>query len=348
VSCTSATACTAVGAFQSMTGVWMTLAERWNGSRWAIESTPDPRGGGELFGVSCTLATACTAVGTAPGGTLAERWNGTAWAIDETPNPRGADTNCGYELPTPGFASGCVGLLGVSCTSATACVAVGYSYARNIGLGPLAEAWNGSTWALQDTGPIAGPIHSSGQLNAVSCTSQIACTAVGATQGLPVAAAWDGTSWSSQTTSMEPPGAVAPLTGVSCPTPTACTAVGGGVAGGVTVQAWNGSNWSLQTTPSVDFGSGSLDAVSCPTAISCTAVGGDPGGGATVLLAETWDGMQWALDTVADPPSAPGPALEGKLSSISCSAATTCVAVGAINFDSGLASSEAPLVEFGS
>jgi hypothetical protein len=79
--------------------------------------------------------------------------------------------------------------------------------------------------------------------------------------------------------------------------------------------------------------------------MSCTAVGGnDPGGGATVPLAENWDGTQWALDAVADPPSAPGPALEGRLSSISCSAATICVAVGAFSEDGG----EAPLVESGS
>jgi hypothetical protein len=37
---------------------------RWNGSSWALQSTPStPGGASELFGVSCPSATACTAVG---------------------------------------------------------------------------------------------------------------------------------------------------------------------------------------------------------------------------------------------------------------------------------------------
>ena len=102
------------------------VAERWNGTRWTIQPTPNPRPGGAfLNGVSCTSASACTAVGSLPPGTLAERWNGTRWAIQPTPNP----------------AQGGGGLSGVSCTSASACTAVGGSNA-----GALAERWNGTSW----------------------------------------------------------------------------------------------------------------------------------------------------------------------------------------------------------
>jgi hypothetical protein len=65
VSCTAATACTAVGYYGNSSGTQVTLAERWNGSSWAIQPTPNPAGATSsvLSGVTCTAATACTAVG---------------------------------------------------------------------------------------------------------------------------------------------------------------------------------------------------------------------------------------------------------------------------------------------
>ena len=81
VSCTSAAACTAVGGYSNTTTT-VALAERWNGTRWSIQHTPNPAGGSDstLYGVSCASATACTAVGGSFNGTtgvtLAERWNG--------------------------------------------------------------------------------------------------------------------------------------------------------------------------------------------------------------------------------------------------------------------------------
>ena len=57
------------------------MAERWNGTAWAMQSIPNPNGSGQLNGVSCTSASACTAVGYYGGYvTLAERWNGTVRA----------------------------------------------------------------------------------------------------------------------------------------------------------------------------------------------------------------------------------------------------------------------------
>ena len=64
VSCVSASACTAVGYYNNSTAS-VTLAERWNGTKWSIERTPNPNGASnsELDGVSCVSASACTAVG---------------------------------------------------------------------------------------------------------------------------------------------------------------------------------------------------------------------------------------------------------------------------------------------
>src|SRR6185437_12661913 len=159
-------ACTAVGSYITRVGGLSTLAERWNGTSWSIQPTPDQPGGdgSSLLGVSCTSAGACTAVGYYynPGSnttsTLAEAWNGTSWAIQ--PTPRHA-TTVFQDLDA------------VSCTSPTACIAVG-----SVGYDTLAEMWNGTAWALQRT---PHPGRGAEGLLGVSCTSASACTAVGFT-----------------------------------------------------------------------------------------------------------------------------------------------------------------------
>ena len=170
MSCTSATACTAVGDFHNSSGVDVPLAERWNGSSWARQSTPNATGaqGSQLTGVSCSSATACTAVGTSTTSagvqaTLAERWNGSGWAVQSTPNPTGAhDTE----------------LSAVSCASMTVCTAVGYSAANSeSAYATLAERWNGSSWAVQSTPTPPGAQGS--ELTGVSCATVTACTATG-------------------------------------------------------------------------------------------------------------------------------------------------------------------------
>jgi hypothetical protein len=136
VSCTSPTACTAVGS--SAAGRWA-LAERWNGRRWAIQRTPDVSriGYTALTAVSCASPTDCAAVGTYDGGALgiAERWNGTRWAIQRLPTPPGAPGEAPLVVP-----------VSVSCTSATACMTVGTT--ENM---TLAERWNGSRWTVERT-----------------------------------------------------------------------------------------------------------------------------------------------------------------------------------------------------
>jgi hypothetical protein len=109
------------------------LAERWNGTKWSLQTTPNPTGAVQsyLSGVSCASASACTAAGHYFNGTttvtLAERWNGTKWSLQHTPNPTGSTDS---------------ELHGVSCASASACTATGY---YNNGTTPvtLAERWNG-------------------------------------------------------------------------------------------------------------------------------------------------------------------------------------------------------------
>ena len=123
VSCSAATACTAVGGHRfSPQGLSvLTLAERWNGTAWSIQPTPTPLGAGDagLSGVSCPAATACTAAGAfgnPPGSnTLAEHWDGTAWSIQPTPNPGRGDNF----LDT------------VACPAPASCLATGTQFQRH-------------------------------------------------------------------------------------------------------------------------------------------------------------------------------------------------------------------------
>jgi hypothetical protein len=184
VACTSPSSCTAVGASTDSSGnPVVTLAERWNGTRWSIQATPNPSPGGVLAGVTCTSMTACTAVGnlngTAHSGTttLVERWNGTTWAVQ----------------PTPKLSAGQGSFFnGVACT-AGACTAAGL-YLTPSGPLTLAERWTGTKWSIQAT-PTPGQAYDIAP-PAVACPSASACIAVAGyttnTPNLTLAEQWTG------------------------------------------------------------------------------------------------------------------------------------------------------------
>jgi hypothetical protein len=81
VSCSSRTACTAVGGAGGFEST-ITLAERWDGHTWSVQHTPHPKPDHQsaLSGVSCPTAGVCTAVGSydnwhGPGVPLADRYS---------------------------------------------------------------------------------------------------------------------------------------------------------------------------------------------------------------------------------------------------------------------------------
>jgi len=299
VSCTSATACVAVGYRDSGPGV-NAIAERWDGTNWTLETMP--AGVQELFGVSCSSPTACTAVG----GSQVVSWDGTSW----TTQTLAAPPNAGAQA---------LRMSGVSCTSTTACVAVGSYFPNQGALQPVAERWDGTSWTVDATPLPSGD--AAGGLEDVSCTSPTACTAVGETAPnggawSTLALRWDGTSWSPQQTPNS--NSSNTLNGVSCASATACVAVGqNGLAA-----HWDGSTWTLDANPQATLDQTVLTGVSCASATACTAVGGP--GDTQPTMAEHWDGTTW---TVQSTPPAIG-ALDTWLKGVSCSAASSCVAVG--------------------
>lgn len=226
VSCTSRSACTAVGNYGTAAGRVVAVAERWNGTTWRLQAVPKPAST-ELFGVSCSAAHACTAVGyhTGTGGTqpIAEAWNGSTWRVQAVPLPSGA----------PGAI-----LAAVSCTSPRGCTATGASFSTTAPT--LAERWNGTRWRVQPTPSPAnsGTSRREVELNAVSCTSATACTASGAYAPGGHSAyfleAWNGRRWR-LVTAPRPAGFVAgALNGMSCVL-ARCTAVGAWSGGAVPV-----------------------------------------------------------------------------------------------------------------
>lgn len=325
VSCTSASACTAIGPGATQ-GDNRPHAERWNGTRWTSQSVPSQGGSAGFAAVSCPSARACTAVGNADGvnggqQALAERWNGRAWAIQPTSNPRVAQPN---------------GFTGVSCATIRQCEAVGFVTSQDNPAGdfgaPIAARWNGSKWGLQHPGMYPGSVASS--LAAVSCSSAIACIAVGDKSDLTLnpafAERWNGHRWARQHLPNRTKGPFAgidrSLVSVSCSSASACTAVGSYTPTihpdspqNTLAERWTGKRWALQATPvlaTTVFVTAQFTGVSCPARRVCVAVGQRPDG---VLLAERWNGRKWTVQHLTG---------HGLLSSVSCTSAAACTAVG--------------------
>ena len=267
VSCRSASACTAVGSFLAPHPTYPTFmvarpeARRWNGSSWTAKKLPVPADAAwhaTLNSVACGSATSCIAVGTYENSSnvykpFVEHWDGMSWTLKPVPLPSGAVRT---ELQS------------VSCSTATACTAVG-GYATDVthlSDKPLAMRWNGTEWTMQDAAVPAGATYA--QLRGVSCTATtpMPCTAVGAfsttsTYGgsLSLTERWDGTSWG-----LQDAGSFGTPTKISCPTLTSCTSAGGGSG----PKGWDGTSWS-----SKGFMSTYAYGVSCTSAADCTAVG---------------------------------------------------------------------------
>jgi hypothetical protein len=228
-------------------GKLVTVAVRWNGKTWALQSTPNSRTAvTELLSVSCPTATACTAIGykpAAPGfaesSILAAQWNGRMWKLQPVPKPTG----------------GAGRMRSVACASATYCVAVGISY-PNQGMAPerpVSVVWNGSTWKQA---PVPYPQPSDeAELSGVSCSAPTACTAVGynapsATVVQPMAERWNGTSWTRQDSPTPAGYSNVALSSVSCPASSVCIAVGAkGPTPRTLAERWDGSAWAITPTP---------------------------------------------------------------------------------------------------
>jgi hypothetical protein len=326
VSCPSKDACFAVGSYGPDGTNPKTLAERWNGTRWSVMTSPNPIGAtdSQLSGVSCPSTTSCFAVGSYAtastfNNTLVEHWNGTAWSILASPNPIPSDQGDNI-------------LNAVSCPSTTSCFAVGgYTDSPK----HFVERWNGTSWSIVSTP--SPPDTTNSLLSGVSCPSTTSCYAVGyffssSVTNTILVEHWNGTRWSVMT----PPDPAdladtAILSGVSCPTPTRCFAVGQYFDGSMhrpLVEHLNGANWSAVTNPVLPYAPEMfLSGVSCLSATRCYAVGysapGPPNKPSTNTLTERWNGTSWSALASPNPTGGTYSVLSG----VSCQPGS-CYAVG--------------------
>ena len=242
--------------------------------------------------------------------------------------------------PTPVIGGPAKSLLGVDCSSANSCFAVGFV---DTGSGtplpdaPIIEHWDGTSWQLMPTPNQYGSLHG------ISCPWPNFCFAVGSTSGtLPgKIERWDGTSWSIEPSPTDPTGS---LEDVSCSGVLACTAVGSvgtgstGSTGPNTrtlAERWDGTGWHVQSTPNPTGSErNALMDVSCPVRRTCTAVGesltsdpGSPGILTGLPFIERWFGRvnAWGQQAVPQPEGAESVGVGG----VSCPNGRVCMAVGA-------------------
>lgn len=317
VSCSASTACTAVGSNVNTSGVYVTLAERWNGTGWQRQATPNPAGGTTssaaptLLGVSCPTATFCVSVGSYQSGSfaagMAETWNGQQWTMQSLPAPV---DSAGWQLT------------GVSCTSARFCEAVGGYLDQDTGVNDsFAASWNGTAWSLQSAiNPDPNDFEAE-QFDTVSCTSPTFCVAWAGpyrgSSGPTMAEQWNGSSWQTQT--IPSSAAAATVNSVSCSSATFCEAVDVGSA-----FVWDGSAWTAQTIPG-SAASGNLQGVSCTSRKFCEAVGEYSDDMNNVVpVAARWNGHAWTSQ------AAPNPANNtfAHTNAVSCASASSCESGG--------------------
>jgi hypothetical protein len=196
VTCASASNCWATGGYYTGS-VNQTLIERWDGTSWAIVSSPNGSTTDQnvLYGVTCASASECWAVGfylsrlnsilAGVNQTLILRWDGSSWTISPSANSLPIQDNH---------------LFSVTCTSATECWAVG-DYLNNSGTSRYAQSliqrWDGGSWTIASS-----PNTSDTQTNVlfgVGCTSATECWAAGyyfnAGRSQTLIERWDGNAW---------------------------------------------------------------------------------------------------------------------------------------------------------
>lgn len=124
---------------------------------------------GIINSLSCSSSRFCIAVGDSGYGgdqAFAEIWNGTIWSIQRIARVAGATD-----------------LSSVSCTSRSACIAVGARFDSALtNETPLIERWDGASWSVERVPGTHGAV-----LQAVSCASHVVCTALGTGPGKVVA-----------------------------------------------------------------------------------------------------------------------------------------------------------------
>jgi hypothetical protein len=286
-----------------------------------------------LNGISCSASDACTGVGAehTPGSattdtSLVERWDGTEWTVQAAPTPAGATD---------------VVLLGVSCPTATTCIAAGDEIfpVRRV----YVLAWDGTSWSFMSL-PTAVASADAG-VGGVDCVATAWCKLAGSVLGpngetVPFVDTWNGTTWSADAVPLPSAATNGFFSAIDCFAQNSCAAVGNfgsqslGNAGRAPALAetWNGKTWHVDSA--ADPGAQTLlSGVSCPASGTCYAVGHyRNGAGHSAPLVEKKGGALWLNQAAPKPKTA----TDFELLSISCTSSSSCETVGSA-FGGGIA-----------
>ena len=280
--------------------------------------------------ISCASPTACLAVGTDVVGTsgsvqvpVAEALHGTAWKPVAVKAPKGATTTA---------------LSGVSCKAATYCLVVGEWGDKSGNTHPAAWTWNGTALTPAVAPSVPGGT-SLANLTAVSCVAVKSCVAIGSADGststVQIIWTWNGKTWARQTATAGAKGTQTQVTAAHCFSLTSCvvtgttdTVSGPSVAESLLLATWNGKAFTPQQPGAVTLGFGLPTDVWCFSPSHCVMTGINIGTGKTATVsgfAEVWNGKTWTATKWAGPKGSTFAVLYG----VSCTSATSCIAVGA-------------------
>ncbi len=224
-------------------------------------------------------------------------------------------------------------LNGVSCTSASFCMAVGHYWhpSGSVNNRALVYRFAGARWIQGSVTPNEG--YTGPYLSGVSCTAPTACTAVGyavatkSNETVPFVVRWTGSVWVQQELAPPEGSLEGELFGVSCLSADECVAVGTlRNSAGVWVNysaRWSNGTWTGLETPTSSESTHSVIAgVSCGSQTSCMAVGWyDTGNGAKPfsLVSANGPSAGWLLQPRA---------WYGDFEGVTCTSAEFCMAAG--------------------
>ena len=299
VSCPADGFCVGVGNYEDTGYSQDMMVDTLSGGSWTSIQVPTPfvtgSDGFQTNGISCATTTSCVIVGTLTVLTTPSTaiyvpiifsWDGATWSYSSPAMPSSYDYN-------QSNGGGTATLAGVSCATATSCVAVGsyssYTPGGRDSILPLVETLSSGTWT--PTSPGLGS-------NAPNPSS---------------AYVW------------------APLTGVSCSSVSFCEALGGYVSPGghstVETLTSNGTRWTVGTVPAISGDYGEYPGpISCPSDGNCVMIGTyEASTGITTTMTETLSGGTWSETDIATPA---GAAIGMFPQAISCTSLNSCMSVG--------------------
>ena len=336
LACPYAGHCIAVGTYASPSYSARPFVESLRAGSWArtIPALPAGAVAATLSGLACPGPHDCVAVGgwtDAAGRTRPYVDVMTRGTWTPTSLPIAAD----YPIAA---------LRGVSCSSTTACVAVGTassdgSSCETCGSLPIAATLSGSVWTITFVAklPVPGVLGNSASLTSVSCWAKARCVAVGlwypdgAFQSSGLIDTLDGT-WRSVSAPSPKAAIEADLDGVSCVSSSECQLVGqfetdrqnpidlSAIPFPLFETGAATGSWRLDRPTGAPVPTGSLDGISCSNGTTCAAVGAN---GIDAVTAELIGGT-WHAATA---PPAPGHD-SANLAAIACLAYSGCVSVG--------------------